>query len=111
MEGLPISPTEVAMNVVAASLAALFGLTASLMCVDAFATDGTITFSGEIVVSTTDPDHRVAPPPDEIAPQRTTAEQSLPLAAEFELLDYFADYMFERGIARSQLTLQTDAYE
>jgi hypothetical protein len=35
----------------------------------------------------------------------------MPLEARFELLDYFADYMQERGKTRSQLTVKTNAYE
>ncbi|HEY5802227.1 MAG TPA: hypothetical protein VIT90_00850 [Lysobacter sp.] len=99
------------MNVLAASFAMLCSLAASLVSADALAADGTIFFTGEIVLSTADPGIHTVAIPDGIAPQHTSAEQSLPLDAEFELLDYYADYMDESGIARAQLTLQTAAYE
>jgi hypothetical protein len=96
------------MNVLAASAVLL----SSLVTLGAtYASDGTIYFSGEIVLSTVDP--RLQPPrtPDALVPHHTTALQPLPLESRFELLDYFADYMRERGTERAQLTVKTDAYE
>ncbi|UNK49227.1 hypothetical protein MNR01_16105 [Lysobacter sp. S4-A87] len=99
------------MKTVAASVVALCTVAINAMSVDAFAADGTIYFNGQIVLSTEAPDHPATLVSDEIHPRRSMAEQSLPLEAEFELLDYYADYMDERGFSRTQLTLQTSAYE
>ncbi len=96
------------MNVLAASALVL----SSLVTPGAtLASDGTIFFSGEIVLSTTDPRSQAPRAPHDLAPQHTTALRPLPLVARFELLDYFADYMRERGTARSQLAVKTIAYE
>lgn len=103
----PHSP-EIAMNVLAASAVTLSSL-ATLGATHA--SDGTIYFSGEIVLSTIDPRLQVPLVPDGLVPRYTTALRPLPLEAQFELLDYFADYMDERGTARSQLSVKTDAYE
>ncbi len=98
------------MNVLAATALVVSGLATGLTLGTACASDGTIYFSGEIVLSTVDPRPQ-APREDGLRPRHTTATRPLPQEARFELLDYFADYMRERGTARTQLSVKTAAYE
>lgn len=96
------------MNVLAASAVVL----STLVTLGAtHASDGTIYFNGEIVLSTIDPHIQAPRNPDGLVPRHASALRPLPLEAQFELLDYFADYMQERGTARSRLTVKTVAYE
>lgn len=99
------------MNLLAASVVALCSLTIHGMSVDAFAADGVIYFHGQIVLSTMAPDRAETKMLNQNQPRHSLARQSLPLKAEIELLDYFAGYMRDRGVAQTQLTLQTSAYE
>jgi hypothetical protein len=110
MDSVRLHPPEVAMNVLAASVVVLSCLPTSLAS-DAYASDGTIYFSGEIVLSTIDPLPHAPRAADGPVPIRSTALRPLPVETQFELLDYFADYMSERGTARTQLSMKTDAYE
>jgi len=95
------------MNALAASAVVMSSLAASVV----HASDGTIYFSGEIVLSTIDPRRQALRAPDALVPHHTTALRPLPRESQLELLEYFADYMHERGTLRSQLTVKTDAYE
>ncbi len=99
------------MNFAAGSALALSSLVLSAMPLAVSATDGTIYFSGQIVLSTVAPDQAATPILDRVSPRRSMALQPLPLEAEEGLLDYFAEYMHGQGIARRQLTLQASAYE
>lgn len=99
------------MNLLAASVVALCSVAINGMPMDASAADGTIYFNGQIVLSTVAPEQSAVRLFDEHRPLHSMDTQSLPLKAEFELLDYYADYMSEQGVARTTLTLQTSAYE
>jgi len=97
------------MKFVAASVVALCSLAIGPVQA-ASATDGTIYFNGEIVLSTMAPEESTAPIFHSM-PQHSMVRKSLALEAEFDLLDYYAEYMVERGVARTRLTLQTSAYD
>jgi hypothetical protein len=99
------------MKVLAAIVVAMSSLATNLAPGTTYASDGTIYFSGQIVLSTLDPRLQAPRDPKGLVPRHATALQAMPLEARFELLDYFADYMQERGKTRSQLTVKTNAYE
>ena len=99
------------MNVPAASVMALSSLISIVAPVDAIASDGTIYIKGAIVQPTMDPARSTTRKTEGDEPRHATSARPLPLKLELELLDYYAQYMHESGVAQAQLTLRTSVYE
>ncbi|QSX76484.1 hypothetical protein HIV01_008445 [Lysobacter arenosi] len=99
------------MNVPAASVMALSSLVSIVAPVDAIASDGTIYIKGAIVQPTMDPTRSTTRKAEGDEPRYSMRDRPLPLKLELELLDYYAQYMHEFGVAQAQLTLRTSVYE